>query len=172
MLLILLLSSTVFANIFNVVYIDHIDGDTIIFKHKNEQLICQLDGVDAPELHTNRKLIRDAKKAHVNFDDFQKIGMKSYFYLRQTFLKDTTYKLDVKGNKKDKVKKCLVYLPGQRYSLNERILFDGYALIDKKSDILKYPDVKKRFISAQQAAEVDQEGLWKTHYKTFYQLSR
>jgi len=160
------------AKMMHATYLTHTDGDTVIFQVKDKRLVCQLDGIDAPELHSSQKLIHDAKRAYIGYDKMQNLGMDSYVYLRNTFIRGVQYQVDVvKGNYKH-VQRCMVYLPGQHQSLNERAVLDGYAVLNPKSTILKNRRYKHEFVSLQESAAADRAGLWRDHYGTMSAISR
>ncbi len=160
------------AKMMRATYLTHTDGDTVLFQVKDKRLICQLDGIDAPELHSSKKLIHDAKRAFVGYDKMQRLGMDAFVYLRNTFIHGVNYTVDVvKGHYKH-VHRCMVYLPGQERSLNERAVMDGYAVIDKTGTILQNRTKKQEFVSLQQSAVADRAGLWKEEYNTMAAIRR
>ena len=168
----LLLSAPLSARVMQATYLTHTDGDTVLFQVKNKRLVCQLDGIDAPELRSSKKLIHDAKKALVDYDKMQALGMDSFVYLRNTFIRGVTYTVDVvKGHYKN-VQRCMVYLPGQRLSLNERAVMDGYAVMDRRSTIMQDRSKRHDFIALQQSAVTDRAGLWKEHYNAMAAIRR
>jgi endonuclease YncB( thermonuclease family) len=170
--LLLLMTIPLSAKMMNATYLAHTDGDTVIFDVNGKKLLCQLDGIDAPELRTTKKMIRDAKRAYVGYDKMQTLGMDAFVYMRNTFVRGVTYRVDaVRGYHKD-VRRCMVYLPGQRRSLNERAIVDGYAVMDPKSIILKEIRAKHTFAILEQSAASDGAGLWKEHYNTMKAISR
>jgi len=153
-------------------YLTHTDGDTVLFQSGDKKLLCQLDGIDAPEIYTTKKMIRDAKRAHITYDKLQNRGIDAMVYVRNSLIRGIPYRIEVrKGNYKS-VQRCLVYLPGQSRSLNERMVMDGFALMDTSSRMFENSDLKKRFSSLQQEAMIDQAGLWEKYYNTMYYLSR
>lgn len=153
-------------------YLTHTDGDTVVFQSGDKLLLCQLDGIDAPELYTTKKMIRDAKRAQIRYDDLQQRGMDAYVYLRNSLMRDVEYKIDVRRGNYKQVQRCLVYLPGQSRSLNERAVLDGYALLDESSSMFKNIRLRARFSHLQEGAMVDRSGLWRDHFNTMYRLSR
>jgi len=172
LLLALLITVPLSAKMMNATYLTHTDGDTVIFQVEKKRLLCQLDGIDAPEIRTTKKMIRDSKRAYLAYDKMQELGMESFVYLRNSLMRGTTYRVDVvKGHYKN-VQRCMVYLPGQRQSLNERAVVDGYAVIDPHSKIFKDPKAKYFFAILQQSALNDRAGLWEEHYHAMKAISR
>jgi endonuclease YncB( thermonuclease family) len=160
------------AKVMQATYITHTDGDTVLFQVEDKRLLCQLDGIDAPELRSSRKLIHDSKRALVDYDRMQALGMDAFVYLRNTFIRGVTYTVDVVKGHYQNVQRCMVYLPGHRRSLNERAVMDGYAVMDRRSIILKDKKRRRGFIALQQSAAADRAGLWKEHYNTMAAIRR
>ena len=106
----------------SVKFIKVVDGDSVIFMDsKKRYIFCKLDGVDAPEISSSAKLIHDTKRAFTTYSNMIKLGQKSKMYLKNTFIKNKYYKIKYKSISNQKEKKCLVYLPNQVQTLNERI---------------------------------------------------
>lgn len=171
-LFLLFLCAPLEARVMQATYLTHTDGDTVLFEVEGKRLICQLDGIDAPELRSSKKLIRDSKRAYVEYDRMQALGMDSFLYLRNTFIRGVSYTVDVVRGHYKNVQRCMVYLPGQRHSLNERAVMDGYAVMDRRGTILKNPRQKRRFIALQQDAVSDRAGLWDEHYNAMAAIRR
>lgn len=162
-LLMLVLSGSLMAKTIYAEYLAHTDGDTLLFKSSNKEFICDLHGIDAPELHTNKKLIKDSKKTFVGYDKMQNAGMESYMYLKDSLSKKIDYRVEITG------KNCIVYAPRHKSSINEKIVFDGYAVVDKKTRIS--PSLRYKLFTAQAVAKNDRMGLWDYKYNIMNGLS-
>jgi len=134
------------AKIYYGQYLKHIDGDTVIFKVKNKKMICQVDGVDAPEIYRNSKMRHDSAKMALDEKKIARLGIVSSIYLQWSLIKGVYYKIDaVKSNYKH-INNCIIYPPKKRGSLNEKILLDGFGVVDKKSKALRYHFFKSKFL--------------------------
>ena len=173
LLITFLLTTGAWGKTLKATYLYHTDGDTVVFAHKNKRLICQLDGIDAPEIYGSAKMIRDAKAARIGFGDLQELGMKSYIYLRDTLVRGNRYILKVRKGNAPKVNRCLVYRSGERLSVNEKSLFDGYALADRTSSLLDpMSKVRGRFLALEHVARDDRSGLWSEDFEPLERLRR
>lgn len=168
-----LLCSAAWAKTLHATYLYHTDGDTVVFAYQGKRLICQLDGIDAPEIYSSAKMIRNAQKARLDYTELQELGMQSYVYLRDTFVKGERYTLKVRKGNAAKVNRCLVYRMGERLSVNEQSLFDGYALADRTSGLLDpMSKVRGHFLALEHVARDDRSGLWSENFEPLERLRR
>lgn len=173
LLIALLLTSGAWAKTLKGTYLYHTDGDTVVFAYQGKRLICQLDGIDAPEVYASAKMIKNAKTAKIGYGDLQEIGLQSYLYLRDTFVRGERYTLKVRKGNAPKVNRCLVYRSGERLSVNEKSLFDGYALADRTSGLLDpMSKVRGHFLALEHVARDDRSGLWSENFEPLERLRR
>ena len=158
------------AKIYYGKYIRHIDGDTVIFKVNSKKMICQVDGVDAPEIYRNSKMRQDSAKTALDEKKIARLGVVSSIYLQWSLIKGAYYKIDAIKSSHKHINRCIIYPPKKRGSLNEKILLDGFGIVDKKSKAIKYRFFKSKFIKAQKYAIDDRAGLWGIDFKTMKKL--
>ncbi len=135
-----------------------IDGDTlrIIINGKTEKL--RLIGIDAPEIHKNRKAYIMARKSHKSVEYIIKMGELSKRYVCRILKPGDKIIVEFDVQLRDKYGRLLgyVFLPSGEM-LNEKILKDGYASI-----LTIPPDVKyvSRLYKAYVYARKNNKGLW------------
>ena len=100
------------------------DGDTI--KLSNGEKV-RFIGIDAPELHDNPKLLRDAKKSGMDIETIKRMGARSYEYARG-LLADRDVRLEFDTQPRDKYGRLLAYVyVDDGTFVNEEIIKNGYA---------------------------------------------
>lgn len=82
------------------------DGDTLKLKDGRK---VRLIGIDAPELHRNDKLYRDAERTHRDAKTLLKMGKKSYEVLKKLVGKGPV-RLEFDQTSRDKYQRSLAYV--------------------------------------------------------------
>ena len=108
-----------------------IDGDSIIISNRFSQLQkrIRLYGLDAPEVHINRKMIEEEQKSHLAAHFLRQFGLMSLQYVLSVAPPKTTVTIVTETNNYyDYWKRQLAYviLPGGE-CLNDLLLINGYA---------------------------------------------
>ena len=108
-----------------------IDGDSIIISHLFSQLQkrIRLYGLDAPEVHINRKMIEEEQKSHLAAHFLRQFGFMSLEYVLSVAPPKTNVTIITETNNYyDYWKRQLAYviLPGGE-CLNDLLLINGYA---------------------------------------------
>ena len=108
-----------------------IDGDSIIISHLFSQLQkrIRLYGLDAPEVHINRKMIEEERKSHLAAHFLRQFGFMSLEYVLSVAPPKTNVTIITETNNYfDYWKRQLAYviLPGGE-CLNDLLLINGYA---------------------------------------------
>jgi micrococcal nuclease len=108
-----------------------IDGDSIIISHLFSQLQkrIRLYGLDAPEVHINRKMIEEEQKSHLAAHVLRQFGFMSLEYVLSVAPPKTNVTIITETNNYyDYWKRQLGYviLPGGE-CLNDLLLINGYA---------------------------------------------
>lgn len=108
-----------------------IDGDSIIISHLFSQLQkrIRLYGLDAPEVHINRKMIEEEQKSHLAAHFLRQFGFMSLGYVLSVAPPKTNVTIITETNNYyDYWKRQLAYviLPGGE-CLNDLLLINGYA---------------------------------------------
>jgi len=108
-----------------------IDGDSIIISHLFSQLKkrIRLYGLDAPEVHINRKMIEEEQKSHLAAHFLRQFGFMSLEYVLSVAPPKTNVTIITETNNYyDYWKRQLAYviLPGGE-CLNDLLLLNGYA---------------------------------------------
>lgn len=119
------------------------DGDTVTLRMNGRGYRCRLIGLDAPETGQ------------------EPWGRRSQEHLR-SLLKEARWNVTVETDleKYDKYDRLLVYLrTPDNEMVNERMLFDGYAVLFTIRPNSRYVD---RFRKAQHHARADKLGIWGT----------
>ncbi len=105
-----------------------VDGDTLRVLYAGHSCFVRLLGVDAPELHDNAKLHRDAREDPIRMGEMLKAGQLSKNWVdTQVGSGDTVY-LVFDVERRDKYGRLLayVYLSDGRF-LNQELMDHGYA---------------------------------------------
>ena len=108
-----------------------IDGDSIIISHLFSQLQkrIRLYGLDAPEVHINRKMIEEEQKSHLAAHFLRQFGLMSLEYVLSVAPPKTNVTIITETNNYyDYWNRQLAYviLPGGE-CLNDLLLINGYA---------------------------------------------
>lgn len=108
-----------------------VDGDGIILNDivNNTELEIRFLGIDAPEIKSCQKLIKDERETHIAGELLMLLGRMSFNYLKELVLPGTSLTIELeRGNEEDPYGRTLayVYLPDGR-CLNEIMVSEGYA---------------------------------------------
>ena len=108
-----------------------VDGDSIIIRNRFSQLQkrIRLYGLDAPEVHINRKMIEEEQKSHLAAHFLRQFGFMSLEYVLSVAPPKTNVTIITETNNYyDYWKRQLAYviLPGGE-CLNDLLLINGYA---------------------------------------------
>lgn len=135
-----------------------VDADTIKIRINNRIERLRLIGIDAPEIHKNRKAYYMARKKHRDIEEILKMGKKAKDYLLSVIKPGDTVWVEFDVQLRDRYGRLLgyVYLKNGEM-LNEKILKDGYAYILTIPPNVKYVD---RFYRAYRYAVENKKGLW------------
>lgn len=153
------------------------DGDTLKLKDGRK---VRLIGIDAPELHRNDKLYRDAERTHRDAKTLLKMGKKSYEVLKKLVGKGPV-RLEFDQTSRDKYQRSLAYVyvrmkperfakavqaprpkKGERseereYLVNRELIRYGWADAFRNFDY-RY---KAEFLDLERQARQQGLGLWK-----------
>ena len=135
-----------------------VDADTIKIWINNRIERLRFIGIDAPEIHKNRKAYYMARKKHKDIEEILKMGKKAKEYLLSVIKPGDIVWVEFDVQLRDKYGRLLgyVYLENGEM-LNEKILKDGYAYILTIPPNVKYVD---RFYRAYRYALENKKGLW------------
>ncbi|MBF0569360.1 MAG: thermonuclease family protein [Candidatus Omnitrophica bacterium] len=131
------------------------DGDTI--KLANGEKV-RFIGIDAPELHDNPKLYRDARRLGLDVDTIKSMGEEAYEFSKNLLAdKDVTLEFDVQPRDKYGRLLAYVYLDDGTF-VNEEIVKNGYAyLMTIPPNVKRAADFKALF----EQARARKLGLWR-----------
>ena len=152
------------------------DGDTIQISYGPR---VRLIGIDAPELHKNDKLYRDAEFHHQDPKKILKMGKKSFDVFKKMVGKGPV-RMEYEEDRKDKYRRTLAYVfvrmkedrfakimkvsfpkgekPVEReYMVNREMIRYGWAETFRAFDF-RY---KEEFLNLERQAKEDKRGLWK-----------
>jgi len=132
-----------------------VDGDTL--KLANGARV-RLIGVDTPEVHYSKKLLRDARKSGQDIKAIRELGKAaSDFTKGHVGRKKVRLEFDVE--KKDRYGRLLayVYLEDGTF-VNAEIIREGYGQVMTIPPNIKYAD---HFVGLQTAARESKKGFWK-----------
>jgi micrococcal nuclease len=152
---------TLYATIYSLSIARIKDGDTFVL---SDSTTVRLIGIDTPEKFSGKKLTNDAIYCNISKENMKILGNYSSNFVKQ-FLNKEIY-LIFEKNKQDYYKRTLayIYILNDTISINERIIYNGYAKAYTKYSFTK----KYSFIKAQDHAQYNTIGLWKFHsFKIF-----
>lgn len=131
-----------------------IDGDTI--KLENNQKV-RFIGIDAPEYHESAKLYRDSSRSGKDIKAIQKMGHRSYEYLKG-LIEGERVRLEFDVERYDKYNRLLayVYLKNGIF-VNARMIEEGYATVYTFPPNVRHT---KEFLKLQTRARDLKAGLW------------
>ena len=137
-----------------------IDGDSIIISHLFSQLQkrIRLYGLDAPEVHINRKMIEEEQKSHLAAHFLRQFGFMSLEYVLSVAPPKTNVTIITETNNSyDYWKRQLAYviLPGGE-CLNDLLLINGYA----KATSQYYCSRIGEFLDFNRQAQLDNKGIY------------
>jgi len=131
-----------------------VDGDTLKLSDGRK---VRLIGVDTPELHYSRKLLRDARKSDKDIKTIQAMGQTASDFTK-SLCAGKKVRLQTDVEKYDKYGRTLayVYLEDGTF-VNARILEEGYGQV-----MTIPPNVSRAeyFLKLQEAARIKGKGLW------------
>ena len=132
-----------------------IDGDTIELSDSRR---VRLIGIDTPEVHFSKKLLKDARKSKKDILAIRKLGAKAASFSRDLCL-NKKVRLEYDVEKKDKYNRDLayVYLEDGTF-VNARIIEEGYGQVMTVPPNVKSADL---FLKLQRTARENNRGLWK-----------
>lgn len=135
------------------------DGDTFTFKsQQHSEFKCRVFGIDTPEKFHTAKMDKDASKVGITAETMKKAGEASTQYAQQTLQVGKSYKVDVLEKDKYGRELCIVYDGDKSY--NESIIADGYAVVYKGGKLIQDESFKRRLLSAEKEAKINNRGLW------------
>jgi endonuclease YncB( thermonuclease family) len=140
-----------------------IDADTLIFKYKNKQIICQLAFIDAPESVPNDRVKAQAKKCGLGVDDITNAGKIATEYTIKAIPPGKEYKINLITPIKDKWARCIIHIPQGTHpqlnpTLNGVLLDQGYGVFHKADAFEKEA---KQMIERANLSQKENRGLWK-----------
>lgn len=132
-----------------------IDGDTIELADARR---VRLIGIDTPEIHFSKKLLKDARKSQKDIATIRKLGAKAASFTSGLCL-NKKVRLEYDVEKKDKYNRLLayVYLKDGTF-VNARIIEDGYGQVLTVPPNVKYAEL---FLKLQKSARENAKGHWK-----------
>ncbi len=131
-----------------------VDGDTL--KLSNGEKV-RLIGVDTPEIHFSKKLLKDSEKSHKDIKTIQALGKRAADFT-QKLCEGKKVRLEFDVEKRDRYKRLLayVYLEDGTF-VNAKILEEGYAQVMTVTPNVKYAG---KFVKLQTEARDKRKGLW------------
>ena len=158
-LLLLLIVSVVFAGRFPVTVLRVVDGDTIWVLMGPHRYKVRLIGVDAPEVHPGRHLVRQVLRTGKSVEVVLSLGKQATEHLRALInsCKEGIW-LETDVQKYDRYGRLLGYLwCGTRF-INYEMVRDGYAMVYTFPPNVAYVELLRR---AQAKARQERKGLWR-----------
>lgn len=131
-----------------------VDGDTLVLETGER---VRLIGIDTPEIHTSKKLYRDAQRTNQDVAAIQKLGLRSYKFTKD-LVEGKRVSLEFDVEKYDKYDRLLayVYLKDGTF-VNAEIVKQGYASLMTYPPNVKYADL---FLRLYREAREAKRGLW------------
>jgi endonuclease YncB( thermonuclease family) len=153
----------IFAQSGKLVYI--VDGDTVVLEVNNQEVVCHMGLIDAPEIKNNEKLKREMKECKFSKEEFLKAGNLSHSHAKTLLEIGITYNYQVLGYTRNKSPICKLSIPkGLHIEINptfdELMVSRGFALpfiIDAE------PKMRKLLLRVAKEAKQQKHGLWKEH---------
>ena len=132
-----------------------IDGDTVELADARR---VRLIGIDTPEVHFSKKLLKDARKSKKDILTIRRLGAKAASFTRDLCL-NKKVRLEYDVEKKDRYNRDLayVYLENGTF-VNAGIIEEGYGQVMTVPPNVKYAEL---FSKLQKAARENAKGLWK-----------
>ncbi len=132
-----------------------VDGDTIVLSDKTR---VRLIGIDTPELHFSRKLLRDSKRSGRDTASIQKMGELAMEFTQSLCL-GKKVRLEYDVERQDRYGRTLAYvwLDDGTFA-NAEIVKSGYASVMTVPPNVKYADL---FVMSAAEAREKKRGLWK-----------
>jgi len=130
------------------------DGDT--FKIESGEKV-RLLGIDTPELHESKKMLRDASRSGQDIATIKAMGFRASAFVKPLIL-NKTVRLEFDIEKRDKYGRLLayVYLDDGTF-LNKKIIESGYAVPLTIPPNIKHADEFKMLFKQARARK---SGLW------------
>lgn len=122
-----------------------VDGDTIHVTINNEKKTVRLIGIDTPETVDPRKEVQCYGTEASN-------RLKELIDKKEVILESDTSQAEV-----DKYGRILRYVTLNSVSINEQLVYDGFAFEYTYDEPYKY---REKFLAAQADAKKNQRGLW------------
>ena len=131
-----------------------VDGDTLKLSDGRR---VRLIGIDTPEMHYSKKLLKDAKKSRMDTKAVQALGSKAYEFTK-SLVEGKKVKLEYDVERYDKYGRTLayIYLEDGKF-VNAEIMKEGYAQIMTIPPNVKYAGY---FSELQRSARENNKGLW------------
>ena len=130
-----------------------IDGDTVVL---GDDLVVRLIGVDTPEYHRSKKLLRDAERTKRDVETIRALGKRATAFTKQ-LVDGKRVKMEYGDSRKGRYGRTLGYLYLQDGTfVNEEIVRQGYGVA-----YTKYPfKYSEQFLKAEREARKAKRGLW------------
>lgn len=131
-----------------------VDGDTLKLSDGRR---VRLIGVDTPEYHYSKKLLRDSKRNHRDIKSIQALGKKAYNFTRQ-LCEGKKVRFEEDAEARDKYGRLLAYAYLEDGTfINARILEEGYGQVMTIPPNVKYAD---KFFKLERRSREEGKGLW------------
>ena len=142
-----------------------IDGDGVVLKDGDTNVICHLDDLDALEMKINSKLQREMKQCKFSKEEFISAGKLSFEHAKTILKIGKKYEYTVPRYFPSKNPVCYLKIPkGLHVELyphfDQLMVSHGYAL---PYVIHSTPKYTKMLLSIAKDAKKQKKGLWKTH---------
>jgi len=142
-----------------------IDGDSVVLKDGNTNVICHLGDLDALEMRVNNKLKREMKQCKFSKEEFISAGTASFEHAKSILKVGSKYEYSIPRYLPNKNPICYFKLPkGLHVELyphfDQLMVSRGYAL---PYVIHSTPKYTKMLLETAKEAKTYKKGLWKTH---------
>ncbi len=130
-----------------------VDGDTVVL---DDDLVVRLIGVDTPEHHRSKKLLRDAERTNRDVEVIRALGKRATAFTKQ-LVDGKRVGMKYGNSRKGRYGRTLGYLYLQDGTfVNEEIVRQGYGVA-----YTKYPfKYSEQFLKAEREARKAKRGLW------------
>ena len=156
-LILTIFTSSLASDLFTIKRV--IDGDTLLLGNGER---VRLIGVDTPEVHTSKKLQKDAERSQSDIETIRRLGMKSSAFVKKLVVQSKRVRLEYDQanaaiGQRDRYGRILAYVYlDEGTFLNAEIVKQGYGVA-----YTKYPfNYMEEFRVYEREAREQKKGLW------------